>query len=583
MTSGAAAAMRQRACGRTCLDDRAANCSRATARSASRRRDVVEDVIAALERTDARLQHRGDGPLRLRARGGEARDRGVSRRRGARRARGCSGHHQGPAVRRGRSGPCRRAVARRLRAADDSAAVERLKAAGAVLTCKTTTCESGYKLTADSPLTGITRNPWDLSRTSGGSSGGATAAVAAGCGPLGVGTDAVGSIRVPVVVLRRVRHQADLRTRTACAGLLSAVVGIARAHRTDRTHCRRRGADAGGDRGLRCPRCRQPAAAAAKVSRPSPGSSTACASASRRTGALRPCTRRCDAPSRRRSIRWPIAARRWSAAAAGLDPEHAGTRAQADRLHRAGGRGRDRARRRCWRCPNLNSATWSRQGRSYRGTDHVEALHRRAVLRNTLLGYVRELRCRGDTDRRGDGLRGRRARRRRDRRPSGRQASRMVAVLVADQSRRTAGRERAVRIRRCRNADRPATCRADAGRAGADPRGGSFRGGTALGPAGARRSRARRIDRVTTRPRARGSPGIEASRPSASARGSRAARRARASCGRSRDRAAGPPSAAAGSLRSRRSRACPAPARCGRAPSRQCSRTRRPAGRRRCR
>ncbi len=79
----------------------------------------------------------------------------------------------------------------------DSAAVERLKAAGAILTCKTTTCESGYKLTADSPLSGITRNPWDLSRTSGGSSGGAAAAVAAGCGPMGVGTDAVGSIRVP--------------------------------------------------------------------------------------------------------------------------------------------------------------------------------------------------------------------------------------------------------------------------------------------------------------------------------------------------------------------------------------------------
>ena len=79
----------------------------------------------------------------------------------------------------------------------DSAAVSALKAAGAVLTCKTTTCESGYKLTADSPLTGITRNPWRLDRTSGGSSGGAAAAVAAGCGPLAIGTDAVGSIRIP--------------------------------------------------------------------------------------------------------------------------------------------------------------------------------------------------------------------------------------------------------------------------------------------------------------------------------------------------------------------------------------------------
>jgi aspartyl-tRNA(Asn)/glutamyl-tRNA(Gln) amidotransferase subunit A len=79
----------------------------------------------------------------------------------------------------------------------DSAAVSALKAAGAVLSCKTTTCESGYKLTADSPLSGVTRNPWRLGRTSGGSSGGAAAAVAAGCGPLAIGTDAVGSIRVP--------------------------------------------------------------------------------------------------------------------------------------------------------------------------------------------------------------------------------------------------------------------------------------------------------------------------------------------------------------------------------------------------
>lgn len=79
----------------------------------------------------------------------------------------------------------------------DSAVVTSLRQAGAVLTCKTTTCESGYKLTADSPVSGVTRNPWRLDRTSGGSSGGAAAAVAAGCGPLAVGTDGVGSIRVP--------------------------------------------------------------------------------------------------------------------------------------------------------------------------------------------------------------------------------------------------------------------------------------------------------------------------------------------------------------------------------------------------
>ena len=79
----------------------------------------------------------------------------------------------------------------------DAAAVAALKSEGAIVTCKTTTCESGYKLTADSPVSGVTRNPWNRDRTSGGSSGGAAASVAAGCGPLAIGTDGVGSIRVP--------------------------------------------------------------------------------------------------------------------------------------------------------------------------------------------------------------------------------------------------------------------------------------------------------------------------------------------------------------------------------------------------
>jgi aspartyl-tRNA(Asn)/glutamyl-tRNA(Gln) amidotransferase subunit A len=79
----------------------------------------------------------------------------------------------------------------------DAAVVSALKSAGAIVTCKTTTCESGYKLTADSPVSGITRNPWNTDRTSGGSSGGAAASIAAGCGPLAIGTDGVGSIRVP--------------------------------------------------------------------------------------------------------------------------------------------------------------------------------------------------------------------------------------------------------------------------------------------------------------------------------------------------------------------------------------------------
>jgi aspartyl-tRNA(Asn)/glutamyl-tRNA(Gln) amidotransferase subunit A len=80
---------------------------------------------------------------------------------------------------------------------EDAPVVERLKAAGAIILGKTTTPELGFKGVTDSPVTGITRNPWHLERTPGGSSGGAGVAVATGMGPLAVGTDAGGSIRIP--------------------------------------------------------------------------------------------------------------------------------------------------------------------------------------------------------------------------------------------------------------------------------------------------------------------------------------------------------------------------------------------------
>lgn len=80
---------------------------------------------------------------------------------------------------------------------EDSPVVARLREHGAVLVGKTTTPEIAWKGVTDSPLTGVTRNPWDLSRTPGGSSGGAAAAVAAGMGPLATGTDGGGSVRIP--------------------------------------------------------------------------------------------------------------------------------------------------------------------------------------------------------------------------------------------------------------------------------------------------------------------------------------------------------------------------------------------------
>ena len=79
----------------------------------------------------------------------------------------------------------------------DSPASERVKAHGAAILGKTTTTEFGCKASSDSPLTGITRNPWNPSKTTGGSSAGAGASVAAGITPFALGTDGGGSIRIP--------------------------------------------------------------------------------------------------------------------------------------------------------------------------------------------------------------------------------------------------------------------------------------------------------------------------------------------------------------------------------------------------
>jgi aspartyl-tRNA(Asn)/glutamyl-tRNA(Gln) amidotransferase subunit A len=79
----------------------------------------------------------------------------------------------------------------------DSPSVARLKAAGAILIGKTTTPEFGHKCFTEAPLFGRTANPWDLTRTCGGSSGGAAVAVAAGLAPIGIGTDGGGSSRIP--------------------------------------------------------------------------------------------------------------------------------------------------------------------------------------------------------------------------------------------------------------------------------------------------------------------------------------------------------------------------------------------------
>jgi len=79
----------------------------------------------------------------------------------------------------------------------DAYIVGALRRAGAIIVGKTTTPEFAHTLVTDSPLWGITRNPWNVDRTPGGSSGGSAAAVAAGCVPLAEGTDMGGSVRIP--------------------------------------------------------------------------------------------------------------------------------------------------------------------------------------------------------------------------------------------------------------------------------------------------------------------------------------------------------------------------------------------------
>jgi aspartyl-tRNA(Asn)/glutamyl-tRNA(Gln) amidotransferase subunit A len=79
----------------------------------------------------------------------------------------------------------------------DAPFVRRLKEAGGVMLGKTSTPEFGWKALGDSPMTGITRNPWNPGMTSGGSSAGAAVAAGAGLGPIHQGSDGAGSIRIP--------------------------------------------------------------------------------------------------------------------------------------------------------------------------------------------------------------------------------------------------------------------------------------------------------------------------------------------------------------------------------------------------
>lgn len=136
--------------------------------------------------------------------------------------------------------------------ATDAAVIAQLRAAGAVLFAKTTTPEYGHKVLTDSRLHGVTRNPWNLAHTPGGSSGGAAVAVALGLGPFAVSTDGAGSGRIPAAccgvyglkpTLGRVPHElpADQFGQLTYLGVMArhpedlgvALSSMSRAHEED--------------------------------------------------------------------------------------------------------------------------------------------------------------------------------------------------------------------------------------------------------------------------------------------------------------------------------------------------------------
>jgi Asp-tRNA(Asn)/Glu-tRNA(Gln) amidotransferase A subunit family amidase len=118
---------------------------------------------------------------------------------------------------------------------EDGVLVKRLKAAGLVIFGKTSTCELGLSVTCEPQLYGPTRNPWALDRTPGGSSGGASAAVAARMVPMAHGADGFGSIRVPAACCGLVGLKPTRGRNSLAPYLGEAVAGIVCEHAVTRS------------------------------------------------------------------------------------------------------------------------------------------------------------------------------------------------------------------------------------------------------------------------------------------------------------------------------------------------------------
>ncbi|WP_433159753.1 amidase [Kribbella sp. CA-247076] len=158
--------------------------------------EVLEDVLARIEELEPRLcatYALDPSAARVAARDSEGRWRSGS----ARALDGVPATVKENIATRGTPVPQGTAATKLVPATEDAPAAARLREAGAVIVCKTTMPEYGMLSSGVSTFHPLTRNPWDLSKTAGGSSAGAAAAAAAGYGPVHLGTDIGGSIRLP--------------------------------------------------------------------------------------------------------------------------------------------------------------------------------------------------------------------------------------------------------------------------------------------------------------------------------------------------------------------------------------------------
>ena len=183
---------------------------------------------------------------------------------------------------------------------EDALDVARLKQAGAIVIGKTNTPEFAAGPNTVNVLFGATRNPWNLERSAGGSSGGSAVALACGLMPLATGGDLGGSLRIPAERLRggRLPHVAGAHPDVPVEMDLRAVPG----GRPDGPHRARYGADAGGDGRARRPRADLPGRAGSIFEYAADGGVVACGLPGARISASAGSIQRLRASSRQRAV-----------------------------------------------------------------------------------------------------------------------------------------------------------------------------------------------------------------------------------------------------------------------------------------